>query len=188
MVSSATDVVTTALTLTSTSATESLGFLSQTNGIIFAIIGAVLATFLPGIGSAKGVGMVGEAAAGVTSEDPSKFGKLLILELLPATQGIYGFLTAFLLMSSNLQLAGNFEPITNAKGLLYLAACLPIAIVGYYSAIKQARCSVAGVNLVAKRPNEMAKGMLFAAMVEVYAILALLISVLGNTWIAGLAL
>lgn len=186
MISSATDIIT---TLTTTAPTvESVDFLAQTNGIIFAIIGAVLATFLPGIGSAKGVGMVGEAAAGVTSEDPSKFGKLIVLELLPATQGIYGFLTSFLLISTNLKLAGGFEPISNAKGLLYLAACLPIAIVGFYSAIKQARCSVAGVNLVAKRPNEMAKGMLFAAMVEVYAILALLVSVLANTWIAGLAI
>ena len=57
-------------------------------GIVFALIGAALATFLAGTGSAIGVGKAGVAAAGVLTEDPSKYGKVLILQLLPATQGI----------------------------------------------------------------------------------------------------
>jgi len=163
-----------------------MGFLDSNYGMMFAILGAALATILPGLGSAKGVGMVGEAAAGVTAEDPSKFSKVLVLQLLPATQGIYGMLTAFLLINQLGLLSGNIPELTVAKGLAYLASCLPIAVVGYYSALKQAKTSVAGVNLVAKRPNEMVKGMLFSAMVETYAILALLISILGNTGIAKL--
>ena len=74
------------------------------------------------------------------------------------------------------------------KGLLYFAACMPIAIVGYFSAIAQAKASVAGVNLVAKRPEHMTKGMMFSAMVETYAIFALLISILAIFGIAGLEL
>ena len=71
----------------------------MTNGIVLAILGAALAALLAGIGSAKGVGLVGEAAAGVVSVDPSKFSKVLILQLLPGTQGLYGLLTAILMLS-----------------------------------------------------------------------------------------
>ncbi len=163
-----------------------MAFLQSPHGIIFAILGAALATLLPGIGSAAGVGLVGEASAGVTAEDPSKFSKLLILQLLPATQGIYGMLTSFLLLSSLGIIGGTPVEISVAKGLAYLISCLPIAIVGYFSAIKQAKTSAAGVSLVAKRPDQMVKGMLFSAMVETYAILALLISMLGNTGINNL--
>ena len=160
-------------------------FLQSNNGIIFALIGGALAALMPGLGSAKGVGMVGEAAAGVVSEDPSKFGKVLVLQLLPATQGIYGLLTAFMLFI-NIGVLGGEAVFSVAKGLLYLVACLPIAIVGYFSAISQAKASVAGVNLVAKRPEHMSKGMMFSAMVETYAIFALLISILGIFGIVGL--
>lgn len=161
-------------------------FLQDQHGLIFALIGAALATLLPGMGSAKGVGMVGEASAAVTAEDPSKFSKLLILQLLPATQGIYGMLTSFLLLNSLHIISGTPEMISNAKGIAYLISCMPIAIVGYFSALKQARTSAAGVSLVAKRPDQMSKGMLFAAMVETYAILALLISILGNNGITNI--
>jgi V/A-type H+-transporting ATPase subunit K len=53
-----------------------------------------------------------------------------------------------------------------------------MGIVGYISGICQGRVSAAGIVMVAKRPSEVAKGMIFAAMVETYAILALLISFL----------
>ena len=163
-----------------------MAFFQSPHGLVFAILGAALATLLPGIGSATGVGMVGEAAAGVTTEDPSKFSKLLILQLLPATQGIYGMLTSFLLLSQLGIIGGTPVEITIIKGLAYLFSCLPFAIVGYFSAIKQAKTSAAGVSLVAKRPDQMSKGMIFSAMVETYAILALLISILGNSGIANI--
>lgn len=155
-----------------------MSFLNSNVGIIFALLGGALAVLLPGLGSAKGVGMVGEAAAGVVSEDPAKFGKVLILQLLPATQGIYGLLTTFILLTG-IGVLGGEPKFSVLKGLLYFAACLPIAIVGYFSAVAQAKASVAGVNLVAKRPEHMSKGMMFSAMVETYAIFALLISILS---------
>ncbi len=147
-------------------------------GIVFALTGAALASLLAGIGSAIGVGMAGEAAAGVITEDDSKFGKVLILQLLPGTQGIYGLLIAFITLSQIGVLGGNSD-ISLEKGLLYLAACLPMAIVGYISAIRQARASVASIAVVAKKPESFGKAMIFPAMVETYAILALLISILS---------
>ena len=101
-----------------------------------ALLGAALAAALAGMGSAKGVGLVGEAASGLLSEDPSKFGKALILQALPGTQGIYGLITAFLIIFKMGVLSGEPLALTVGQGAYFLMASLPIAIVGYYSAIR----------------------------------------------------
>jgi V/A-type H+-transporting ATPase subunit K len=154
-------------------------------GIVFALTGAALASLMAGIGSAIGVGKAGQAAAGVVTDDPAKFSKVLIMQLLPGTQGIYGLLIAFITLSQ-IGILGGSTDITAAKGLLYFAACLPIAIVGLFSAISQGKAAVSGIMMIAKKPEQMSKAMIFAAMVETYAILALLISILAIFGIAGL--
>ena len=156
-------------------------------GIVFALTGAALAALLAGIGSAIGVGIAGEAAAGVITEDPNKFSKVLVLQLLPGTQGIYGLLIGFITLTQ-IGIMGGDPNVSVAKGLLYLAACLPMAFVGLWSAMKQGKASVASIGLVAKRPEQFGKAMIFPAMVETYAILALLISILSIFGIGGLAI
>jgi V/A-type H+-transporting ATPase subunit K len=151
---------------------------NMTFGVMLAILGGVLAAAMGGAGSAIGVGRVGRAAAGVVTEDPSKFGKVLILQILPGTQGLYGFLVAFLLMN-NIGLMGDLTALSTSQGLMYFAACLPMAIGGFVSAIHQGNAAVAGVSIVAKRPEESGKAIIFAAMVETYAVIALLISILA---------
>lgn len=153
-------------------------------GVVLALLGAVLATLFAGIGSAIGVGIAGEAAAGVVTEDPNKFSKVLVLQLLPGTQGIYGLLIGFITLTQ-IGIMGGSSDISVAKGFLYLAACLPMAFVGLYSAIKQGKAAVASIGLVAKKPDQFGKAMIFPAMVETYAILALLISILAIFGIAG---
>lgn len=147
-------------------------------GMVLALAGAALAALLAGIGSARAVGMTGEAAAGVVTEDPGKFGKVLILQLLPGTQGIYGLLIAFITLAQ-IGILGGEAPATWQEGLMYFIACLPMAIVGYWSAIFQGKTAIAGIALVSKKPEQMGKSMIFAAMVETYAILALLVSILA---------
>lgn len=137
-----------------------------------AVLGAALAAIIAGMGSAKGVGIVGEAASGVIAEDPSKFGKVLILEILPGTQGLYGLLAAIMVLNN----IGPELTMTQGAGLLF--ASLPIAIVGYFSGKSQGRVAAAGCSVVAKKPDQNGKAIIFAAMVETYAILALLISIL----------
>ena len=143
-----------------------------------ALLGAALATALAGMGSAKGVGLVGEAASGLLSEDPSKFGKALILQALPGTQGIYGLITAFLILFKLNVLSGTPLQLTVAQGMYFVMAALPIAVVGYFSAIKQARVAASGISLIAKKPDEVGKAITSAALVETYAIFAVLISLL----------
>jgi V/A-type H+-transporting ATPase subunit K len=155
--------------------------LSMISGNGWALLGAALAVILSGCGSAYGVGVAGQAAAGVVTEDPGKFAKVLIMQLLPGTQGIYGLLVAFITLSKVGLLGGGASDLDVATGLMILAACLPIGVVGLVSAIHQGRTSVAAIGIVAKKPDQFGKAMLFPAMVETYAILALLISILAIT-------
>ncbi len=142
-----------------------------TSGDLWAFAGAALAFLLAGIGSSKGVSIAGEAASGVVAEDPGKFVPVMILEALPSTQGIYGFVTAFMILgkTGNLSMSG---------GMLLFAAALPIAFVGLVSAIMQGRVAAASIGIVAKRSEEMVKGIVLTLMVEVFAIFALLVSIL----------
>lgn len=148
------------------------------SGQNLALIGAALAVILAGMGSAKGVGMVGESAAGLLTEDPSKFGKVLILQALPGTQGIYGLITAFLVIFKIGILSSEPLALTVGQGFYFIMAALPIAVVGYFSAIKQAKVAASGVNLIAKRPDEVGKAITSSALVETYAIFAVLVSLL----------
>lgn len=152
--------------------------MSLTFGQVIALIGAALAVALPGIGSARGVGLVGESASGLITEDPSKFGQSLILQALPGTQGIYGFLAGFLTIQKIGLLSGTLLDITPFQGWLIFASCMPIAIVGLMSAIYQGRVAAAAIGIISKRPEEVAKGITFAAMVETYAVLSLLATIL----------
>ena len=147
-------------------------FMENNGGFILGALGVALAVGMSGIGSAKGVGIAGEAAAGLLSEQPEKFGKALILQLLPGTQGLYGFVIGLLVLRQ-------LKPETTfAQGLYLLFACLPIAIVGLWSAIAQGKTSAAGMQILAKNPEHNTKGILLAAMVETYAILAFVVSFL----------
>ena len=106
-------------------------------GLVYGLLGAAVAVFLAGAGSALGVGIAGQAAAGVVTEDPSKFAKVLVLQLLPGKQGIYGLLVGFVTLSKIGLLGGGGLELDPQTGLLILAACLPVGIVGLISGKSQ---------------------------------------------------
>ncbi|MDP2856398.1 MAG: V-type ATP synthase subunit K [Bacillota bacterium] len=153
-------------------------FAKTTGGLALAVLGAATAAALAGIGSSLGVGIAGEASAGVTAEDPEKFGKLLLLQALPGTQGIYGFLAAFLVMFKVGFFSGTIANLTVDQGWQIFFSCLPVGLSCLVSGIYQGRASVASINLVAKRPEESGKALIFPAMVETYAVLGLLATIL----------
>lgn len=150
----------------------------MTSGINLALLGAALAVIVAGIGSAKAVGKVGEAVSGLLTENPSLFGKALILQALPGTQGLYGFMTAFLIILKLGFLGGDVPQLSFAGGMYFVCAALPIAITGYYSAIKQGRVAASGITLLAKQPEASGKAITSAGLVELYAIFALIASLL----------
>jgi len=147
-------------------------------GLTLAILGGALACILGGIGSAIGVGLAGQASSGVMSEDPGKFGSLLLLVALPGTQGIYGFLSAFLVILKIGLTTGTIPKLTVFSGWQILVACLPVAFAGLVSGIHQGKVCASGVYMVAKQPKDLMKPVIMAALVETYAVLGLLITIL----------
>lgn len=137
-----------------------------------------MAVVLSGIGSAIGVGIVGRSAAGLISEEPEKFGKALLLQVLPGTQGIYGFLAAVLALQKIGIFGGEEVLIGNQIGWQILLACLPIAFAGLVSGVLQGQVSAAGISILARKPEEVGKAIIFSAMVETYAVISLLTTIL----------
>ncbi|MBI5699298.1 V-type ATP synthase subunit K [Candidatus Saganbacteria bacterium] len=146
-------------------------------GLGLAIAGASFAAFLAACGSAWGIAVAAEAAGGVLTEDPDKFGRLLVMIALPGTQGFYGFLGAFYIMMK-INLLGGGIPVSLNAGLQLFFAGLPVGVAGLVSGYYQGRASAAGIFLVAKRPEETGKAIILPAMVETYAVLGLLATIL----------
>lgn len=162
-----------------------MAFFESFGGIAIALAGASLAVGFSCVGSAKGTGIAGEAASGVVSEDPSKFGKSMILQVLPGTQGLYGLVIWFLVASKVGILGGNLAlDMDITVGFQLFFACLPMALGGWLSAVAQGRVAAAGIGILAKKPDDWSKGILFCVMVEFYAILSLLVSFLMINGIA----
>src|SRR5690554_2126155 len=147
-------------------------------GLMMALFGVAIAAGFAGVGSAMGVGIAGKAASGVLAEKPELYGRTLLLQELPGTQGIYGFLIAVLLLNKIGLLGGEAATITATDGFAYLAAGLPIAITGLMSGIYQGKAAAAAILMTAKDASLSTRGMIMTALVETYAILGLLVSIL----------
>ncbi|HHT55468.1 MAG TPA: V-type ATP synthase subunit K [Acholeplasma sp.] len=148
------------------------------DGNTLTLLGVVLATALSGIGTAIAVSISTRAAAGVLTEKPNLFGKLLVLVALTTTNGIYGFLVSVLIMSQSGLLGGSNAVISQAEGMKYLMASLPIGIVGLLAAVYQAKSAATSIYMTAKKEDLSARGIVMVSLIETYPILALLVSVL----------
>jgi V/A-type H+-transporting ATPase subunit K len=142
-------------------------------GLIWALAGAAVVMTISGTGSAIGVALAGQAAGGVMSEDPEKFGKMIPLIGIPGTQGFYGFLIGFLVLNKLNLLGATVKQISVQQGLQIFSICLFAGLVECISAIWQGKVSVASIYLVAKKPEEAGKALVLPIFVEIYAILGL---------------
>ena len=140
------------------------------------VLAAGLAVAIPGIMAAYGVAITGIAAAAVSAEDPKKFSKLFVLQVMPGTQGIYGFVAAFLIMF----VAFPKLATTGVPSIFVLMAALPAILQGFTS-YSQGKVAIASVSAVAKRPEVFGQGMMYIITVELYAILGLLATILFMT-------
>ena len=153
-------------------------FIAQFGGIGLAFLGAALAVGLCCVGSAKGTGITGEAATGILSENPEHFSKCLILQVIPGTQGLYGLVIWFFALYTMGAFSGGIQELSITQGLTIFVSCLPMAMGGWRSAIYQGRVAAASINIVAKQPDDWSKGIILCVIVEFYAILSLLASIL----------
>lgn len=147
-------------------------------GFMLVLIGAALAAALAGTGSAIGCGIVGMAASGVVTEDPAKFGRMLLLQALPGTQGIYGLVALFMIINKVVGWGVPLSQIPVSTGLEVLGAAIPVALTGLSSGIYQGKVCAAACSLTAKRPTEVGKGLVFGVVIETYAVLGLLATLL----------
>ena len=155
-----------------------VAFFEMVGGQALAFIGIALAIGLCCIGSAKGTGMVGEAATGVISETPEHFSKCMILQVLPGTQGLYGIVAWFMVLLKINVFGGQMAQLTIQDGVAIFWACIPMALGGLLSAIAQGRVAAASINIVAKKPDDYMKGVIMCGIVEFYAILSLVGTIL----------
>jgi len=142
-------------------------------GLAFAVAGAAIVMAISGVGSAIGVALAGQAAGGVMTEDPEKFGRMIPLIGIPGTQGFYGFLIGFLVLNKLNLLTAQIKIPNLYQGLQIFAICLVVSLVESISAVWQGKVSVASIYMVAKRPEEAGKALVLPIFVEIYAILGL---------------
>lgn len=156
-----------------------MDFISSFGGLGLAFLGGALAVGFSCAGSGRGTGVAGEAAAGLLAEEPESFGKCLVLQVLPGTQGLYGLVVWFIAMIQIGLIGGSgLVELSLAQGLSVFGACMPMAIGGYITAIAQGKVAASSVNLMAKNPSQFSKGIIMCGIVEFYAILSLLASIL----------
>jgi V/A-type H+-transporting ATPase subunit K len=147
-------------------------------GLEWAYFGAALAAIGGGIGSAIGITSISNAAAGVVAEEPGKFGKVLPLAAMPGTQGIYGLVTMVLVFVFAGVFSGEAAELTADQGLAVFFACLPVAFVCMFSGIYQGTAAVGASGMVARRDEDAGKALIFPALVETYAVFALVVTII----------
>lgn len=145
------------------------------SGTDWALLGAGIAAILGGIGSAIGITAASGTVSGILSEDGSKFGKLLPLAAMPGTQGIYGFIAAVLVLVFFDVLGGSID-LPVVIGFKVFLACLPVAFLCLVSGIYQGMTAAGAAGIVAA--EQPAPALIFPALVETYAVLSLIITIL----------
>jgi len=154
------------------------------SGLGWAVAGAIAAVMLGGVGSARGIRIAGAQAAGVLSEKPELFGKLLVPMALPGTQGFYAFICAIMIALRTGLLKGDVtvSPLAGI-GLFFIG--VGMGVVEWRSAIYQGEAAAAAINLIGKKPEEGGRAILIPALVETYAVVALLAAILLILWVTA---
>lgn len=141
-------------------------------GYQWAMLGAALAFIGGGMGSAIGITYVSNVGSGILVEDPEKFGTMLPLLAIPGTQGIYGLITALMVT-----FLFDLDKLSGHSGMLVFFACLPVAFVCLVSAIFQGLTAASSSAMVARRSEELGKALVLPALVETYAVFALILTI-----------
>ncbi len=148
-------------------------------GLQWALLGAAVAVIGGGAGSGMGITYVANVAGGVLTEMPERFGPLLPLVVIPGTQGIYGFITGVLVifvMQPGVE--AGWAALPGGLGFQIFLACLPVAFVCFVTGAYQGLTAAGAAGMVAKRREEMGRSLVLPALVETYAVLSLIVTIL----------
>lgn len=147
------------------------------SGVDWALFGGGMAAILAGIGSSIGITIANATISGIVTEDTEKFGKLLPLAAIPGTQGIYGFIAAVLVLVF-FGILGGAPALSGTQGFKIFLACQPVAWACFISAIYQGLSSASAAGIVARRGEDAGKALILPALVETYAVLSLIVTIL----------
>lgn len=140
-------------------------------------LGIALMVGLTGIGSVLGTTICGNAVVGAFKKNPDAFGQYLGLSALPSSQGLYGFI-GFFMMKGKVEELIAAGTLTDAVAWAFLACGLALGVVGFYSAYRQAQVCANGVQAIGNGNNVFVGTMVMGVFPELYAILALLVTIL----------
>ena len=149
----------------------------MTLGSVLAILGAAIAISLCGIGASIGTSIVQRASAGLVSEQPEKYTRTLVFQLITASAALYGFVVAFLVLQ-NIGMGGK-PGYGTWEGAMVLAACLPIALVGLASSIAQGKVCASVLIMYGKNSELYGRAITMAIFIEFFALLGLIVSILS---------
>lgn len=156
------------------------------NGNAFALIGAALAVGLCCTGSAFGMFFVQRASCGIVAEKPEKYSKTLILQLIPSSSALYGFIVAFLVLAK--VVLTDTAAYTLNQGLMVMAGCLAVAVAGMTAAVAQGKVCASAVMMVGKRDDALGRAITMSVFTELFALFGLIISILCVLLIPATAL
>ena len=153
-------------------------FWQSFGGVVIALMGVSIAVAMSCIGSAKGIGIAGEFAAGICAEKPTLFWKTMILQILTGIQGIFGLAIWIVAVCRLGIIGGNLAEISAQTGWLIFFACLPVTIVGWRSAIYQGRVAAAAMRILVKNPGAFREGIIYCGVVACFAVIAFKVTLL----------
>lgn len=145
-------------------------------GNLLALVGAAIAVGVTGLGASFGMAIVQRASAGLVAEQPEKYNRTLVFQLLPTTVALYGFVVGFLVIQNAvLSKTGGYGLW---QGAMVLAACLPVAVIGVAATIAQAKVCASVIMMFGKRSELYGRAITMAIFIEFFALLGLIVSIL----------
>lgn len=150
----------------------------MTLGMTLALFGAAISIIGGGIGTILGTLHVGSSGAGLVASKPKFFGLVLLLSALPSSQGIYGFLGSILILQQTGFLAGSGAELSMEQGLVFLAAGLPVAILGLFSGAGQGKVLQSGLRIIANNSANVGQAVILGVLMESMAVFGLLLTIL----------
>ena len=155
-------------------------------GPVLVFAGAVMVVVFGGLGSAIGIRISGTQAAGVLAEKPELFGKMFVMMALPGTQGFYSFVCGIMMIVLS-GVLNKGTVVSGAKGFALMTVGVGVGLVEWLSAILQGQSSAAAESLTGRQPGSSGQAILIPALVETYAVIALVSGILLILWISQAA-
>ena len=147
--------------------------------LILAYVGVLIMTGFSFAISVLGTTTCGNTVIGSMKKNPDGFGSYVALSALPSSQGLYGFVGYFMVQPLLVSTITTFQ----AWAVVLLGILLAFA--NFYSGWRQSQVCANGIKEIGDGNDVFAVTLVLAVFPELYAILALLVTILVSGMIQG---